>query len=162
MGIQNDTNTLKQRILDALTKTTLKDGKININDETGEVSKSDQTPALKHPEAISNIKITAGKPSYMQFQNEYNNEEQVGIDALIEIIIRETLNYLQQNVEIVMKDRIDKLETDFDSFVTSMAGSGVGAATAVPAAVASYLLTSDTVSRAALKIQETQQRSEIK
>jgi len=125
MAIQNGADTLKQRILDALTETTLKDGNINIDDE-GNVTKSDQSPALKHPDAVPNIKITAGKPAHMLFQNAYESSDQVGIDVLIEIIVKEVLNYLQQNIEIVMKTRMDTLEDAYNLMVTAMASTGAG------------------------------------
>lgn len=104
MSIQNDANTLKSRIITALEATTLKDGKIIIDESTGKVTKADQTPALKHPSAVPNISIGAEQPKYQQ---KYTVGEQVGIDVLVEIIVREVLSYLEEKVEIVFKERID-------------------------------------------------------
>jgi len=124
MAIQNDADTLKQRIIAALTQTTLKEGNININEKTGKVTKTDQSPALKHPNAQPNIKITAGKPAHLRFQNQYDSEYQVGIDAMIEIIVREVLNYLQQNIELVLKTRYDSLEDAYNLMLTTMTAQG--------------------------------------
>ena len=122
MGIQNKSDDLKQRILKVLEKTTMKDVPM-VDESTGKVTKKEQTPALRHPDATPNIKITENVP--LSFQGAYSQEYQVGIEALIDIIIKETLNYLQQNVEISMKTRMDTLETNFNALVAALEASGI-------------------------------------
>jgi len=171
MAIQNDAETLKTRIITALEATTLKDGKIEINQETGAVTKSDQTPALKHPDAVPNISINARKPTY---QLVYSTGDQVGIDALIEIIVRETLSYLIEKVEIIFKDRIDNHSTMFDTLITTLTTQLATFPSAQPQvpvtnaqmntflAALNVVLVQNKVEREIIKAQEVAQGTEIK
>lgn len=75
-----------------------------------------------------------------------------GFDAMIEIVVDKVLDHLITNTKSSLLQRFEKLEIDFDSLVTSLAGVGVGSATAVPAAIAAFRATSNTSSRASDKI----------
>ena len=121
MAIENNAEGLKANIIAALEATTLSAGNISINETTGQIEKSDQTPALKHPLAAKNIKVTAATPVY---QKAYGGDWEVGIDVMIDIIVREVLSYLQKNIEIVLKERYDSHENDFNAMLTAMALQG--------------------------------------
>jgi hypothetical protein len=89
----------------------------------------------------------------------YSEENYSGIEVIVEIIAdkvaEKVINHFKDNIKSSLLERFELLESDFDSFVTSMLGVGAGPSTAVPAAVAAFLLTSNTVQRVSEKLTAT-------
>jgi hypothetical protein len=83
------------------------------------------------------------------------SESATGFDIIIKVISEKVIQHITDNIQTTLLDRFEKLETDFDNFVTAMNGVGVGPSTAVPAAVVAFLATSNTVSRLADKTAES-------
>jgi hypothetical protein len=80
-----------------------------------------------------------------------------GLDALVKVMSDKILSHLVENVETSLLERFEKLESDFDSFVIALNGAGAGPATAVPAAIATWLALpiNNTVARVTDKIDAT-------
>lgn len=76
------------------------------------------------------------------------------LEEQVEKLAKAIVDHIVENIENLLLERFDNLESDFDGFVQAMAGVGAGPATAVPAGVATFLATSKTLTRATQKIQQ--------
>jgi hypothetical protein len=99
------------------------------------------------------------KPAYSE---NYSTDKLVGLNSMVESIVKETVSYIIENMELVPKSRYDQLESDFDAFVVAMSTVGVGPATAVPAAVAAFNISNSPAVRVALKAKEKIEDTDVK
>jgi len=115
MAIINNSNGLKEKIISALKSAMVK---IPTSIDSNNAAVYDEVPFISSDSKGKIVKFkSADKP---KFEEIYSSDLNTGMEIIAEAISKEVLNYIVENVEVTFKERLDKLESDYNAFILSL------------------------------------------
>lgn len=163
MAIQNNTNDLVDNIFNKLKNAKLliptfdSGGQLLPEAQWQKVDYVSETTQSKNVNFESITIEGSGTPRV----EPYSTSSEVGLRVMVSAIVKETVQHIVNNTELVSKARYDALEKDFNQLITSLAVLSTSIASPDVGAVAVTLQPS-IVTRAGLKASETVQGTDIK
>lgn len=115
------------------------DGTVKIDDNKFDFAVETEHNNNEGEVALGSLSTQFENQIITEYQGTYNTNKKIGLEVIVEAIVREVMDEIVNNATVNMKERMDALENDYNALIIAMNTAGVGLGTAPLTPVGSAL-----------------------